>query len=87
MESVQRQTSKSKCPPTYVEDLAKEKRLGLKSSRSSPDTTTTTGDFLENYYLPCVKRDKNGQTDRSEKVGGGLPGLHLLTILMTTYKN
>jgi len=55
-------TSKSKRPPKYVKDLAAEMLLVRKSRKSSPDTTTTIGDLVDNEYLPAVRRDKKPST-------------------------
>jgi integrase len=60
-------TSKSKRPPRYVEDLAREILLERKSRKSSPDTTTTVGDFVDSCYIPCVERDKKASTSNGYK--------------------
>jgi integrase len=60
-------TSKSKRPPKYVEDLAAEILLERKGKKTSPDTTTTIGDFVECYYLPCIDRDKKASTANGYK--------------------
>jgi integrase len=60
-------TSKSKRPPKYVEDLAAEILLERKSRKTAPDTTTTIGDFVDNYYLPSMERDKKASTANGYK--------------------
>ena len=47
--------------------LAAEILLERKSRKTSPDTTSTIGDFVDDYYIPCVERDRKASTSNGYK--------------------
>jgi integrase len=67
--------SKCKRPPKPIEEEAEQVCAELVSHRTSPDRTTTLGDFVERIYLPFVRAYKRPSTAASYE---GMWDLYLL---------